>query len=327
MSLSKRILMPGLYGTRIIGVVFSRDRAMQLDCALKSFFLHCKDARETRLLVIYKATSALHERQYGQLEQEYDEVCFLKETRFRIDVLDVLLQFAMTWRSDSFRRILIASPFLARVLRIGVILDPLRTVLFMVDDNVFVREFRLLEVQESLAEHQDALGFSLRLGTNTTYCYALDRPQAVPVFASLNGQVLGFNWANDGDRDFGYPLEVSSSVYRVRELVPLLASFQFSDPNTLESSMAARADRFRGRFPYLLCYKESVTFCNPINMVQKVYPNRVRVTPEYSSERLARLFDEGYRINVESYRGFVPNACHQELDLVLAKTKSPHHRT
>jgi hypothetical protein len=38
---------------------------------------------------------------------------------------------------------------------------------------------------------------------------------------------------------------------------------------------------------------------------------------KYSSERLAELFEKGYRIDVESYRGFVSNACHQERELTL----------
>jgi hypothetical protein len=166
-------------------------------------------------------------------------------------------------------------------------------------------------------EQQDALGFSLRLGVNTTYCYPLYKSQAIPDFAMLGGQVMKFNWARDGDGDFGYPLEVSSSIYRISELVPLLRSFSFNNPNTLEENMANRAKSFREKFPYLLCFKVSVTFCNPINIVQSTSANRVRKGFEYSSEQLAQLFDKGYRIDAESYRGFISNACHQEQDLTL----------
>ena len=125
--------------------------------------------------------------------------------------------------------------------------------------------------------------------------------------------------ATDGIGDFAYPLELSSSVYRVSELLPQILSLSFNNPNTLESNMAQQARALRDRFPYLLCYERSVTFCNPLNMVQTVYPNRVRQGSEYSTERLAQLFEEGYRVNVESYKGFVSNACHQEVDLALER--------
>lgn len=290
---------------------------MQLDCTLRSFFLHCTDAYEAQLLVIYRGTSGLHERQYAQLAKEYDKVCFLKQTDFQRDVVDILLQFAVHQPTRSLRVRLGTLPLLPRAFHNIRLRDPARPVLFMVDDNVFVRKFSLRQVNQSLVEQQDALGFSLRLGTNTTYCYPLYKSQAVPPFARLDGQVMKFNWMRDGDGDFGYPLEVSSSVYRVSELVPLLTSFSFSNPNTLEGNMASRAKSFSERFPHLLCFKVSVTFCNPINMVQSVAANRVRGGFAYSIERLAQLFDKGYRIDVESYRGFISNACHQERDLAL----------
>jgi len=269
------------------------------------------------LLAIYKGTSDLHERQYAQLAKEYDRVCFLKQTDFQRDVIDILLKFAADQPTRSRRVRLRTLPLLSRAFHNIRLRDQWRPVLFMVDDNVFVREFSLRQVHQSLMEQQDVLGFSLRLGVNTTYCYPLYKSQAVPPFALLDGQVMKFNWATDGDGDFGYPLEVSSSIYRVSELVPLLTSFSFSNPNTLEGNIASRAKSFRERFPYLLCFKVSVTFCNPTNIVQGTFANRVRKGFEYSSERLAQLFDKGYRIDAESYRGFISNACHQERDLTL----------
>jgi hypothetical protein len=302
---------------KILGLAFSRDRAMQLEYTLRSFFLHCTDAREAQLLIICEGTSDLHEKQYAQLAKEYDNVCFLKQKNFQRDVIDILLEFAADQPRRARRVRLTTIPLLSRAFHNIRLRDPWRAVLLMVDDNVFVREFSLRQVHQCLMEQQDALGFSLRLGTNTTYCYPLYKSQVVPPFALLDGQVMKFNWARDGDGDFGYPLEVSSSIYRVSELVPMLTSFSFSNPNTLEGSMASRANSFRERFPYLLCFKVSVTFCNPINIVQSVAANRVRRGFEYSSERLAQLFEKGYRIDVESYRGFISNACHQERDLTL----------
>lgn len=292
---------------------------MQLDCTLRSFFLHCSDASTAKLFVIYKATSDLHDRQYSQLAKEYDDVCFVRQRNFRRDVLGLLLQFAGDEPLGSFRKMLLAFPWLSTIKNIRVV-DPTRTVLFMVDDNIFVHEFSLLRAHKSLIQQQDAVGFSLRLGRNTTYCYMLDKPQRVPTFASLDGQVMKFNWVSDGDGDFAYPLEVSSSVYRIGELVPLLSSIPFSNPNLLEGNMATRAQTLRTRWPFLLCFRQSVTFCNPINMVQRVSPsNRARKGSVYSIERLARLFEEGHRISVDSYKGFVASSCHQERDLVFSR--------
>ena len=306
----------------MLGLIFSRDRAMQLDGALRSFFLHCSDPQEVRLCVIYKATSAFHVRQYAQLAREYAgraPVRFIEQKQFRRDVLQLLLPQSRDDSADGFHRL--ATRLRAWLGLLGPVWaagGPPRYVLFLVDDNIFVRRFSLRGIHEELAAHPDALGFSLRLGMNTTYCYALDKPQALPPFTQLGKQVLKYDWTS-AEYDFGYPLEVSSSIYRLHELFPFLSWISFDNPNTLEGQLAKRARVFRKSRPHLLCCEQSATFCNPVNKVQTVNKNRARPTPEYSSERLSQLFDAGFRIKVEAYTGFVPNACHQEIELTFEK--------
>ena len=54
---------------QIIGLIFSKDRAMQLDGTLRSFYMHCKDAQSTDLTVIYKTSNALHDKLYDALKK------------------------------------------------------------------------------------------------------------------------------------------------------------------------------------------------------------------------------------------------------------------
>jgi hypothetical protein len=305
-----------------LGLAFSRDRAMQLDGTLRSFFLHCRDADEVRLFVIYKTTSDFHALQYAGLAREYSQVSFIKETDFRRNVMELLIAYATGQAAGILRRVMIRlGARLGRINNLWLDLDRPRYVLFLVDDNIFVRDFRMREVHEALQTHPRALGFSLRLGTNTRYCYPLDKPETPPPFTRFENRIIEFDWVAQGDsgHSFAYPLEVSSSVYRINELLRLLNRLSFQNPNTLEGQMATRADMFRRKSPYLLCYEQSVTFCNPVNRVQTVYANRAAAMPQYSTERLAKMFEGGYRIEVEAYTGFVPNACHQEVELVLQK--------
>jgi hypothetical protein len=127
---------------------------------------------------------------------------------------------------------------------------------------------------------------------------------------------LKFEWVG-ADGDFAYPLELSSSLYPFGLIVGLIDRLAFSDPNTLESKMAAETRRLTRRWPALLCYPVSVAFCTPLNRVQEVYLNRAGDAESFSPERLADLFAQGRRINVRALDGFVPNACHQEVELVF----------
>lgn len=307
----------------MVGVVFSRDRALQLDAALRSFCLHCADPETIRLFVIYKTTSDHHRRQYLQLAKEHSvrrSIVFLSETVFRSDVLNILVAGRAATPGAACWRWLVT---LAARLRfpggIGLSRDPLPYVLFLVDDCVFVRTFQLRAICEALSGHPEALGFSLRLGTNTSYCYMQDKTQAVPSFIPLTHQMLEFDWTTAED-DFAYALELSSSVYRLVDVSSLVSRLAFENPNQLEAQIASHVKFFNSVRPCLLCYQESRTFCAPLNKAQAQYAtNRAGTKAEHTTEHLAQVFDQGYRIDVGAYTDFLPNACHQEVELFLKK--------
>jgi hypothetical protein len=197
-----------------------------------------------------------------------------------------------------------------------------KMILFLVDDNIFVKDFFLDEAIQCLMNEPEALGFSLRLGTNTTYCYTLDKNQALPTFIVVHSPpskqsspaILKYDWTA-GDADFGYPLEVSSSIYRLDDILSVLNRLSFMNPNFMESKLSRQASRFNQLKPYLLCYENSVTFCNPVNKVQTAHQNRAGEKFGYTVEELAHRYELGERIKVTEYEGFIPTGCHQEVDL------------
>ena len=266
----------------LVGLIFSKNRAMQLQATLESLVLHCRDLNEADLYVLHKVTNELHRRQYDRLRKRFCNIHFIEETEFKEQVLAVAGRY--------------------------------EHVMFLVDDNLFVRDFRLCDVVESLRCNNDALGFSLRLGTNTDYCYSLDARQRPPGFEQVGDGIVKYNWAR-AENDYGYPLEVSSSVYAVTDVPALSGRLEFENPNTLEAAMAANAGLYARAKGSLLCYERSVTFCNPVNMVQSVCANRVGRNCDYSADTLAQVFERGGRIDVDRHNGFVPNACHQEVEL------------
>ena len=268
-------------------LIFSRDRALQLDATLRSFLLHCRDAQAAHIRVLYTTTSPLHSKQYDELIGEYGKyscIRFIREQHFRSNVLTIL--------------------------------PPFEHVLFLVDDNIFVRSFSLQHCVDGLTQHSDALACSLRLGRNTSYCYSFHSPQDLPQFSIINSQLSKYSWP-DAQHDFGYPLEVSSSLYRVNDVYELISRLSFCNPNTLEGQLAEHKGIFEKQHPCVLCYDQSVTFCNPINMVQTAWKNRAGQNPENGPEQLAQNFEDGYRVKVEDFSGFTPNAAHQEVELKL----------
>ena len=263
-------------------IVFSKDRAMQLDCTLRSLQIHCKDIDQADVTALYTTSADTHEGSYRKLKESVPGVRFLREKAFKNDLLSVLTSFDC--------------------------------VLFLVDDNIFVRKFSIAGAVNALVQCDSAVGLSLRLGKNTTYCYMHEKDQSVPPLHDVGGDVLLFDWTNS-ELDFGYPLELSSSVYRVSDLLPLLRNLDFSNPNTLEAALDANKSAYAKTKPKLLCYETSVAFCNPLNMVQNVFTgNRARGDGRYSPENLVKHYMNGYRIRASQFSGFTPNSCHQEVD-------------
>ena len=324
-------------------VIFSRDRAMQLDAALRSLFLHCHDVETAEIWVLHKATDERQKKQYQQLIKEYlGRVSFKQQQNFRQDLLSFCnpyeeekfgglvywwlcalgrigpplgSQLDRIWRRTASPILIFLSEFLMATISKN------QFVLFLVDDNIFIQDLHFTKVVDVLRQKEKLLGFSLRLGKNTTYCYSKRGEQLIPQFESLGNDIVYFDWTRS-DGDFGYPLELSSSVYRLRDILPLIMGFPFDNPNVLEERMAFTARYFRNKQPFLACYQHSVAFCNPVNLVQSVVPNRAGEHIKYTTEELSSKFEQGERIQLETFNGFVPESCHQEVEFLFRKTGS-----
>lgn len=269
---------------KVVGLLFSKDRAMQLDATIRSLTIHCQELGDIDWKVIFVASSAKDELQYKELAHTYVTMEFIKQIDFASQVLNSIAGYEY--------------------------------VLFVVDDNIFVRTFSLQHIIDSLHNNPDALGFSLRLGTNTQYCYPLRRGQELPVFTSIDHGFLKFDWTS-AQHDFAYPLEVSSSIFRVRDIQSLLQD-HFTNPNTLEDYLDKHKVALSHK-KFLLCSQYSSTFSSPINRVQNTFTNRTSENFYYSLDHLREMFARGHRIHVNAYRGFLPNACHQEVELKFEK--------
>ena len=320
-------------------IIFSHNRAMQLHGLLRSLFFHCSDIKQAQITVLYKADER-HAHQYDKLAQEFAGlVKFRRQQHFRRDTLSILIPLKQDGMIDRRYKILSAlgsfgpafGSFMDRVWRrtLGQLsrflvmwLSPdisiKSYVLFLVDDNIFVRDFKLADILDTLRSNQDLLGFSLRLGENTTYCYSLNAPQSLPKFASIGMDMIKYDWTT-AERDFGYPLEISSSLYRLKDILPYALGLPFENPNVLEERVAFYANSFSAKYSCLGCYRHSVTFCNPVNKVQKIISNRSGENTDYGVDDLALRFERGERIRVQAYSGFVPSACHQEVELVFER--------
>jgi hypothetical protein len=170
------------------------------------------------------------------------------------------------------------------------------------------------------------LGVSLRLGGETTYFQPLGRMVTTPTFSPYSAgagddTLLAFDWG-DAEGDYGYPLELSSSVYRRGELVDLVERIVFDGPTLLEHGLWLERQTLAPRRPRLATYALPRAFSAALNRVQTLAPNPVSGHERHTAHALLDAFHRGWRIDVAAYDGFRPRSCHVEVDLLLRRLGS-----
>lgn len=269
---------------KINTIIFSKDRALQLDATLRSFYFQCEDFYEQKIFVICKYSSDEFKKDYDIIREEfncYNNIVFVDETSFKDDVINY------TKDSDF--------------------------ILWIVDDNIFIKNFNLHKCCEILHQNKDSVAVSLRLGKNTVYCYPVDKFQAVPEFEEKD-DLLSYRW-DLAELDFNYCMEVSSSIYRTNDLFDYLKKLEYKNPNTLEEQLNLNKNQIAGDKKNLICYPESRTFCAPLNKVQADCNNRDSGNRDYSTLELSKMYKEHKRIAVDNYFTFLPYGCHQDIEL------------
>ncbi len=146
----------------IKAIIFSKDRALQLELCLRTLTNNCADVDIADIKIIYKCSTITNIKHYKKLQQKYKNILFLKEKNFHKDLMHCI--------GDS------------------------KFVLFIVDDNIFIRKFYLATAIDILKNNHEGIGFSLRLGKNITYHYPSNSNQEVPAFKEFVENVCFIHW-------------------------------------------------------------------------------------------------------------------------------------
>jgi hypothetical protein len=181
-------------------VVFSRNRAMQLDACLSS--IHRWAPYSGPIVVVYQATTTQYADGYRLLNLDGNVRLEPQANDFRRSVMDAL-------DAES------------------------EYTIFHTDDDVFFRRPEAAPVLPA-----EFASFSLRLGENTTYCYPFTRPQKLPT-RSVKGPVMTWDWRRARD-DFAFPMSLDGHIFSTRLLLRMLSRARFSNPNQLEGELHLR---------------------------------------------------------------------------------------
>lgn len=260
-------------GVSCEGIVFSKDRAMQLHTLLSSYFALVKNP--CKLHVLYTTTNERHAKTYEELKKIFagKEIVFVREEFFKRDLEKLL---------DSIHA---------------------AKLFFMTDDGVFIDSF---DMDDVVVFDSTSLIPSPIKGLDLTYCYIQDRQQAIPTFINppelkLQENMKCWEWGKaEPGSDWAYPLSLDLSFYNKMEMTLLIKNISYKAPNSLETALhQSYSPVFLQRKG--LCFEKAKYVNIVCNIVNTEHANRSNGL--HSIESLLEKWENGFCIDYEIFLG------------------------
>lgn len=181
-------------------VIFSRNRAMQLDALLESIERYSKTKFD---IIVQYSYSPNHQKSYEEVEKKYPYVKFWQETTVNATLKDILKSIKSKY------------------------------MFYLVDDQVFTGTF---DVTETIPFVDNNSFFSMRLGKNVTNLGVKD----IPLYPKYKeeGKFLHWKFAdNVGQHGWHYKFSVDGHIYRTIDILRCTMSIPFKAPNSYEANM------------------------------------------------------------------------------------------
>ena len=270
---------------RAEGIVFSKDRALQLHALLCSYSE--KVVSPVPLHVLYYVSTPEHQK-------AYDEIMKIFTGKFL---------FIRQVSNSSFKDDLVK--LLSSV--------QAQKVFFLVDDILFIENF---DMSDFTKFDTDKIVPSLHMGLNLKKCYTVQKEQPLPELISYSDSdddKIFWKW-NQGVYEWSYPLSVDGHFFSTQEIIAMTKLIHFSAPNTYEDQLQ-KFNRFF-LFRTGVGYKKSKIVNIPCNKVQKENKN---ICGDTHQDFLLEQWLKGYQMDYRSLYGFSTTDAHQEIPFEFIK--------
>lgn len=212
----------------IISIVFSKDRAMQLDCFLASYFENVENPSSIK--VLYYASNESHNISYIDLIKIYSKypVEFILETDFRLNLITILEN------SNQDK------------------------IIFFVDDMIFTQKinynsFKGIDPLKNI--------LCLSRGKDLKYSIVLEKKIKTPNFSKFSDNLFHFHWNEINEfSEWTYPIGVSGYMFSRLEIIALVKAVPFKAPNSLENNLQVFIPYFNQRGG--LCFESNSSMCS-----------------------------------------------------------------
>jgi hypothetical protein len=265
-------------------IIFSKDRAMQLDLLLQSILLNF-NVEDYKLNILYKASNDEYNRGYNMIRDLYPQFSYKKEDNFKEDLVSLF--------NDS------------------------KYTVFLTDDDIIYQSFKLNNDElHNIFMLTDANCFSLRLGLNTKHCYTMQRLNDLKNFKTHNfyydtdliEPVISWK-VGDGTNDYAYPMSVDGHIFKTDYIKNLCEVLEYTNPNLFEAMLS----NFSKSEMIISSYNQNKLVNSPINRVQNTFHNLSGIKYKYSAEDLNEMFLDDVCFDFNKMKFNEITGCHQEI--------------
>ena len=280
-------------------VIFSKDRAAQLDLCLKSIYSNLNSlSKEWIIDIIYTSSSEEFEMGYKEIRSEWEEYPFIS---FYPE------SFGGGFKQTLERRVDHWGDY----------------VLFFTDDDIVYRKFEhsIKEIEASIGDKEN-LCLCLRLGSNT---FVQDQYRntkcIIPEDVFLSEDTIRFwEWKKQGEEsNFSYPFSLDGHVYKIKDVKYVLDNTPgYYNPNSLEGKAHyyhVKTDLGANLPDKMSCFEKSYVVNTPLNRVQETCTNSAGKFFGQSPEELNTSVLKGSRLCLEKMEFDTIIGVHQELKL------------
>lgn len=284
----------------ISSIIFSKDRALQLDLLLNSIYRNFPETvNDTR--VIWTASSDRFELAYNQLQQDHPKIIFKKQTP--------------DFFYDLYQNVCVAHN---------------KYICLFTDDDIVYKKVKFDSDVTSLLDDNSFVCYSLRLGHNIVHRDIYNEKHEVitvndvlPTIYEYNNMTIWNRIAIPYGGYWNYAFSVDGHIFRKPDLMritELLVHWSkieklAQNPNQLEATLQ-RFDHDYGAM--MLCNEYSSIVNSPNNRVQNLFENRHGDHYSFSQEHCNNLYLIGNRIKFDKIEFGEISKAHQELDILAA---------
>lgn len=261
-------------------IIFSKDRACQLELLLRSMKTFFFESSICNVSILYRCSNDFYKKGYDKIRVLHPEYKYVLE------------------EDGGFKRQLLS-----------LIDSNNKGTMFLVDDIIFKDYFFIRSNEMKIfLDTPEIVCLSLRMCPRINYCYTEKRATPPPTFMVNNI----WKWVGLPG-DWGYPHSLDAHLFRTDDIMPLIKSMDYSNPNTFEGVWARHPPTGQ---PYMICYNESKIVNNPVNKVQTVNGNHCGTI---SAASLNTQFLMGNGISLRPYVGIKNISAHQEMGIALTR--------